>query len=587
MVAVGGDRKFRDSRPLPPPGPSARVATQEFDPAPDAAAAAPFNATHEIPLARRAALREELPPAGRPAHASPPNPFPTIMKLRRCLALLVSTMLVPFALAAAPAAGAAAKPNILWLIGEDFGQHLGCYGTKEVFTPNLDGLAKNGVRFTHFYNGMVCSVSRSAFNTGMYSTTIGAHQHRTASRQPLPEGVRLLSAWLRDAGYFTANIVELPESCGFRGSGKTDWNFIPGEKPWDSSQWSDLKSHQPFYAQVNFQETHRAFRAPKKANPAKVEIPPYYPDHPVTREDWAAYLDAASELDRKIGTILDALKRDGLADNTLIVFLGDNGQAHIRGKQFVYEEGQLVPLIMHWPKNFPAPKNFKPGTVDARFLQGIDLAPTMLALAGAPKPPRMQGRIFLGDRTEPAQPYVFGHRDRCDMTVMRLRAVRDARYRYIRNFTPWVPFLAHNDYKEKQYPLWTLLPKLYAEGKLTPAQAAMCQPTMPEEELYDLQADPHQLDNLAKSAQPAHQAALKNLRAVLAKWIEETNDQGRRMETLAELKAAEPRFIPGIDWRPQPGTPEAAEAEKLRAAEKANPTKLPEDRPKKAKKKAG
>lgn len=505
------------------------------------------------------------------------------MKVRVFLFSILPLLLAGEVRAATPAAGPA-KPNILWLIAEDFGQHLGCYGTKEVWTPNLDRLAAGGVRFTHFYNGMVCSVSRSAFMTGMYSTTIGAHQHRTPNKQPLPQGVRVLTDWMRDAGYYTANVVELPASCGFNGSGKTDWNFKPEGKPFDSSRWADLKAHQPFYAQVNFQETHRAFRAPKKADPAKVEIPPYYPDHPVTRQDWAEYLDAASELDRKIGTILEALERDGLADNTIVVFFGDNGQAHVRGKQFLYEEGQLVPLIVRWPKNFPAPRNFKPGTVDARYLQGIDLAPTMLALAGAPKPAKMQGRIFLGERTEPPQQYIFGYRDRCDMTVFRLRSVRDARYRYIRNFTPWVPFLAHNDYKERQYPLWTLLPKLHAEGKLTPAQAAMCQPTMPEEELYDLQSDPHQLNNLAKSSQSEHQAALKNLRAVLTKWIEDSNDQGRRMETLEELKAAEARFIPGIDWRPQPGTPEAAEAEKLRAAEKANPTKLPAERPKKNKK---
>lgn len=477
-----------------------------------------------------------------------------------------------------------ARPNILWLIGEDFGQHLGCYGTKEVWTPNLDRLATEGVRYTHFYNGMVCSVSRSAFNTGMYSTTIGAQNHRTMNKKPLPEGVRLLSAWLRDAGYFTANVVELPESCGFRGAGKTDFNFIPGDKPFDSSQWGDLKAHQPFYAQVNFQETHRTYHAPKKADPAKVEIPPYYPDHPITRQDWAEYLDAATELDLKIGKILDVLKRDGMADNTIILFMGDNGQSHVRGKQFVYEEGQLVPLIIYWPKNFPAPKNFKPGSVDARFLQGIDLAPTMISIAGAPKPAKMQGKIFLGDKTEADQQYVFGYRDRCDMTVFRLRAVRDAQYRYIKNFTPWVPFLARNEYKEKQYPVWTLLPKLYAEGKLTPAQAAMCQPTMPEEELYDLQADPYELNNLAKSTNPAHQAALKNLRGVLTKWIEDTDDQGRRMETLDELKA-EARFVPALDWRPQPGTPEFAQAEKLREEWKKNPQPLSEDAPKKGKRK--
>ena len=498
------------------------------------------------------------------------------------LRLLLFTLLCA-ALPAAPltAANASAKPNILWLIAEDFGQHLGCYGTKQVWTPNLDRLASQGVRYTRTYVEPVCSVSRSEFMTGMYSTTIGAHNHRTRNKQPLPDGVRVLTGWLRDAGYYTANLVELPDSCGFRGAGKTDWNFIPPDKPFDSSRWDDLKAHQPFYAQINFQETHRTFHAPKKADPAKVEIPPYYPDHPVTRADWAEYLDAATELDQKIGKVLAALERDGLADNTIIVFFGDNGQSQVRGKQFVYEEGLLVPLIIRWAKDFPAPAHFKAGTVDPRFIQGVDFAPTMLAIAGAPKPAKMQGRIFLGDRTEPDPQYVFGHRDRCDMTVFRLRTVRDARYRYIHNFTPWVPFLARNEYKERQYPVWTLLPKLYAEGKLTPPQAVLCQSTMPEEELYDLQTDPWEINNLAQSTNPTHQVALKNLRGVLTKWIEDSNDQGRRMETLQELQETEPRFIAAYDWRPQPGTPEAKQAEELRK----NPPPIPPEPTKKAKRK--
>lgn len=483
-------------------------------------------------------------------------------------------------LAALPLSAATpAKPNILWLIAEDFGPHLGCYGTKQVWSPNLDRLASDGIRYTHAYLEPVCSVSRSEFMTGMYSTTIGAHNHRTKNKQPLPDGVRILTGWMRDAGYFTANLVEMPASCGFRGQGKTDWNFIPSDKPFDSSRWDDLKTHQPFYAQLNFHETHRTNVAPKRADPAKVEIPPYYPDHPITRKDWAEYLDAATELDRKIGTVLEALERDGLADNTIIVFFGDNGQSHVRGKQFVYEDGLHVPLIVHWPKNLPRPANVKPGTVESRFVQGIDLAPTMLALAGAPKPAKMQGRVFLGDRAEPPPEYIFGHRDRCDMTVFRLRSVRDHHYRYIHNFTPWVPFLARNEYKEKQYPVWTLLPKLYAEGKLTPEQAFYCQPSMPEEELYDLDSDPWEIHNLAKSTQPAHQAELKKLRGVLDKWIVDTDDHGRRMETLEELKQAEPRFVAALDWRPKPGTPEAAEAEKLREEWKRNPQPLPPEQP--------
>ncbi len=263
---------------------------------------------------------------------------------------------------------AAQQPNILWLIAEDFGPHLGCYGTKEVSSPNLDRLASEGLRYTRFYTtAPVCSPSRSAFMTGMYQTTIGAHNHRSHRDDgyTLPNGVRVLTDWLRDAGYFTANVREFPAPIGFKGTGKTDWNFTyenrstngrtnplvrrgdaaaPYLAPFDSDKWTDLRAHQPFFAQVNFQETHRQFHAPKHADPNKVELPPYYPDHPVARADWAEYLDSATELDRKCGLVLRQLIRDGLADNTVVVFFGDNGQAHVRGKQFCYESGLSVPL---------------------------------------------------------------------------------------------------------------------------------------------------------------------------------------------------------------------------------------------------
>lgn len=427
-------------------------------------------------------------------------------------------------------AAAPAKLNILWLVAEDFGPHLGCYGTKEVWTPNLDRMAAEGVRYTRMYNGHVCSPSRSAFNTGMYATTIGAHNHRTVNKQPLPEGVKVISDWMRDAGYFTANLRELPETCGFKGTAKTDWNFKYEGKPFDTANWSDLKDHQPFYAQLNFSETHRNFKGPRKADPTKVEIPPYYPEHPVTRDDWAKYLDDATELDRKVGLVLQALEKDGLADNTVVIFFGDNGQSHVRGKQFCYEEGLHVPMIVRWPKNLPPLAGYQAGKIENRMVHGIDLAPTTLALAGAPKPPKMQGQVFLGDRAEPAREYVFGARDRCDETAMRIRAVRDQRYRYIHNFTPEVPLLAPNAYKERQYPVWNLIKELNAQGKLTPVQAALCQPRLPDEELYDLQSDPWEIKNLATSNNPEHQAELKKLRAILAKWIEDTNDQGRIAE---------------------------------------------------------
>jgi arylsulfatase A-like enzyme len=446
-----------------------------------------------------------------------------------------------FLLLTLTASAEAPRPNILWLIAEDFGPHLGCYGTKEVATPVLDAMAARGMRFTRYYTtAPVCSPSRSAFNTGMYQTTIGAHNHRSHRDDgyTLPKDVKLISERMREAGYFTANVRQLPAEAGFRGAGKTDWNFLPPEKPFDSDQWDDLKAHQPFYAQLNFQETHRTFHAPAHADPAKVEIPPYYPDHEITRKDWAGYLDAATELDRKIGKVMELLKRDGLLENTVICFVGDNGQAHVRGKQFCYEEGLNVPFILQWPAALAAPRGLVSGSVSDRLLMSIDLTATSLNLAGVPKPAGMQGQVFLGMNAEPARQYVFGARDRCDETVFRLRTVRDVRYRYIRNFTPDRPFLQANAYKEKQYPVWNLIKELAAQDKLTPAQAVLAAPTMPEEELYDMQSDPHEIQNLTQSSKPEHQEALERLRGVLTQWIEETNDQGRVPESEEVVKNA-------------------------------------------------
>ena len=365
--------------------------------------------------------------------------------------------------------------------------------------------------------------------TGHYQTSIDAYHHRSHREDDytLPEGIRVLPEWLRDAGYFNANLFKLPPDFGFDGIPKDDWNFKTRSEPWDSRNWADLKKNQPFYAQLNFFETHRIFKAPPHADPAKVDLPPYYPDHPVIRKDWAEYLDSATELDRKVGLVLQQLERDGLDDNTIVVFFGDNGGAHVRGKQFCYDSGLLVPLIIRWPKSLAESAPFAPGTVSDQLLEAIDLAPTMLALAGVEKPPRMQGRVFLGPHAEKPREVVFGARDRCDETVFRMRTARDSGYRYIRNFTPDRPFLLANRYKENCYPAWNLLKQLDAEGKLTtPAQKLLTAPTMPEEELYDTEKDPHETINLAISQQPEHQAALAKLRTALIDWITTTKDGG-------------------------------------------------------------
>jgi arylsulfatase A-like enzyme len=274
------------------------------------------------------------------------------------------------ALPCAAAEPAASRLNFLWLIAEDIGPgSLSCYGEQPAAaTPAIDRLAAEGTRFTRFYTTCpVCSPSRSAFMTGMYQTTIGAHQHRSHrdDGHRLPAGVKLITQWMREAGFFTANVGPLPPPVTWKGTRKSDWNFAPPAYQFDSVRWTDLAANRPFFAQINFQETHRAFRGAKRTDPAAVVVPPYYPDHPVVREDYAAYLDSARALDAKVADVLALLEREGLAKSTVVVFFGDNGEAMVRGKQFCYEEGLRVPLIIRWPAGVPGPPELAPGRMDA------------------------------------------------------------------------------------------------------------------------------------------------------------------------------------------------------------------------------
>lgn len=451
-----------------------------------------------------------------------------------CVGLLV---LMPDSSASAGEVGNG-RPNILWIIAEDLGTDLGSYETPQVVTPRLDRLAGEGVRYTRFYTtAPVCSPSRSAFMTGMYQTSIGVHNHRSHRDDGfrLPDGVRLLTDHFREAGYYTANIRQLtddPDEAFYRGTGKTDWNFSYEGEPFDSNRWSDLKNHQPFYAQINFPETHRgkewdnAHREiAQAADPARVVIPPYYPDHPVTRKDWAQYLNGVMALDKKVGFVLDQLERDGLADNTIIIFFGDNGRAMVRDKQWPYESGLHVPLLIRWPKGSRVPQGFQPGSVSDQLIASIDLTATSLSLCGITPPLLMQGRVFLGPEAAPPRRYVFGGRDRGDETVDRIRTVRDERYRYIRNYYPERPFLQLNRYKEWTYPVIALMRELSAAGKLSDPQARLMAPTRPVEELYDLDHDPYEIDNLA--GREEYRPVKERLASVLDAWISESNDQGR------------------------------------------------------------
>lgn len=428
----------------------------------------------------------------------------------------------------AACAGAAPRPNVLWIIAEDYSPDMGCYGDKVVHTPRLDALAAEGVRYDACcVTAPICSIARSALMTGMYQTSIGAQNHRSHRNDgyKLPDGVRPFTALLREAGYHTSNLKDTPVG----GRGKTDFNFNLDEPPFDGTDWTQRAEGQPFYAQINFQETHRAFHhdPERPIDPAQVVLPPYYPDHPVARQEWEMYLETAQILDRKVGAVLDRLEEQGLAEDTLVFFIGDHGRPMPRGKQFLYEGGVLIPLLVRVPKKFQ-PEGWQPGSSSDRLVSHIDLTATTLAYAGVPRPKSMEARVFFGPEEDPKREMLFMARDRADETVDRIRAVRTHQYKYIRNYHPELPYTQPNNYKDTSYPMLQLMRQLHDEGKLNPDQDRFMASTRPEEELYDLQADPFELHNLADSAD--HAQPLAELRGALQQWIKETGDYGETPE---------------------------------------------------------
>jgi arylsulfatase A-like enzyme len=440
-----------------------------------------------------------------------------------------------------------AQPNILWIVGENFALDLGCYGAPQVRTPHLDALAAGGVRFTNVYaTSPVCAPSRSAFMTGMYQTSTDTHNMRSHRDDDfrLPPGVRPLTHWLQDAGYFTANITQMGERVV--GTGKLDLNFVNEGPIYQSDDWSQLKANQPFFAQINTPEAEydiydrQSARKPRVkwvgeewhpqvATPENVQPPPYYPDHIVTRQEWARYLNSVSGMDVRIGWVLDQLKEDGLADNTVILFFADNGRLEPRGIHWCWDSGLHVPMILYWPSGVRPPGGYQAGQVDDRVISLLDLTATTLAIAGVERPRGMQSRLFIGDEADPERRFAFAARDRIDETVVRLRSVHDGRFHYVRNYTPGAGFSTLNRYKEKCFLIKPLMRRLHAEGKLTGAAAELMKP-FPREQLYDTEQDPYEIRNLAASRDPQHRAALLRLRAALDTWIIETGDLGHILE---------------------------------------------------------
>lgn len=435
------------------------------------------------------------------------------------------------ALAAGPAIGATAdgRPNILWLSCEDLSpHHIGCYGGRGAITPTIDGLAHRGVRFARaFANAGVCAPSRTGIITGMAPTTLGANGMR--SKAAVPGSLRGFPAYLKRAGYYCTN------------NAKTDYNLADFKAGWDESSrqahWRNRPDRsQPFFAVFNFEITHESrvfapreqheqhvkeLRPEERQDPAALDVPPIYPDDPAFRRDQADLHELATVMDRRVGERLKELEEDGLLEDTIVFFWSDHGDGLPRGKRWLYDSGTRIPLVVAIPERFRVDGQGAPGTIDDRLVSGLDFGPTVLNLAGVERPGSMQGRPFLGPNLPAPREYAYAARDRMDERYDLIRSVRDRRYLYIRNYTPWKPYSQPVVYGEQQDSMKDLR-RLAAEGKLPPQCAWFAMPAKPEEELYDCEADPWQQHN--RIDDPALAEVRDRLRREQEDWTFRTRD---------------------------------------------------------------
>ncbi|MEX0685123.1 MAG: sulfatase-like hydrolase/transferase [Balneolales bacterium] len=444
------------------------------------------------------------------------------------------------------------RPNIVWISTEDISPLLGAYGDTVVNTPVLDQLASDGVRFTKaFSTAGVCAPSRAAIITGMHQSSIGAHQHRTTSEGPgmkpyltvPPTHVKAFTEYLRAAGYYTTN------------KGKTDYQFAPhsdNNQPisaWDetgaNAHWRNAPEGQPFFSVFNFMTTHESQvwpnpKRPVTVDPDLVEVPPYYADTPIVRRDIAQQYSNIERMDAQVGRILNQLEKDGLAENTVVFFWSDHGGALPRQKRAMYDSGIHVPVIIRWPGVI------EPGSVDDEMMSFVDLAPTVLSIAGVDVPAHMQGRALYGSQKQDPPEYIFAARDRHDEDHDMVRAVRDKRYKYIRNYFPNEPYSGWVSY-ENLMPIKKEMLRLHAEGKLDSVQSSWIDDARPVHELYDLIEDPHEINNLAKKKE--YKDTRTRMSKALDQWMTEIDDMG----FIPEDQMAE-TFWPG-NIQPQTNSP--------------------------------
>ncbi|MHC4994913.1 MAG: sulfatase-like hydrolase/transferase [Planctomycetota bacterium] len=420
------------------------------------------------------------------------------------------------------------RPNILWITCEDISPNLGCYGDDYAVTPALDRLARQGVRYTNAYGVTgVCSPNRSCLITGVYPSTLGSHGMRSTTT--LPDAIKCFTEYLRNAGYYCSNNV------------KTDYNFAVPPDAWDEpsskAHWRNRKEGQPFFSVFNFTVSHESrVRAPEaqyrqntarltagqRHDPPKAPVPPFHPDTPEVRRDWARYHDNITAMDYLAGDVLTQLDEDGLADNTIVFFFSDHGAGMPGMKKWVWETGLKVPMIVRFPPKYRGWSPAAPGQTTDRLVSFVDFAPTVLSLVGIEAPGHMQGSAFLGPDAGAPRRRVYAIRDRMAERFDMVRVVRDNDFQYHRNFYPHLPWSQFTSYTEEM-PTMRVWRRLHEQGRLTATQERYFGPK-PREELYDVSTDPFQVNNLA--GDPRYAEALERMRRLCRDWMIETGDMG-------------------------------------------------------------
>ena len=434
------------------------------------------------------------------------------------------------------------RPNILWLSSEDFSPHLGCYGDPNAKTPAIDRFAKEGVRFTlAFTVHGVCAPVRSSIITGLYPSSLGSCAMRCAA--DIPESPVCFTETLRQAGYYCTN------------NSKQDYNFETPRAAWDQSSknahYKNRPEGTPFFAVFNFTETHesklwdsadfenthpKGLSTAEYQSPDAMVVPPIYPDSPVVRRDLARLYERITEFDHFVRDMLAELEAAGLEDDTIVFVWSDHGDGLPRFKRWLYESGTHVPLLVRIPERFRINGQGVSGATDDRLLNLFQLGPTVLNLAGVKPLPRMQAKAFLGPNLPKPAEYLFGARDRIDEFFDLVRSVRDRRCRFIRNLNPWIPYFPKHEYGDRCNTLQAMR-RLHAEGKLPPASAQWMASRRPPEELYDLEADPYEICNLADN--PDYSATKERLGGVMIEWMVQTRDTGLLPEPILRCRSKE------------------------------------------------